>query len=31
MDTSERLSQIYFKIHEVGQQERLVVDRDVTS
>jgi hypothetical protein len=31
MGTSERLSQIYLKIHEIGQQERLIIDEDVTS
>jgi hypothetical protein len=31
MSTSERLSQLDFKIHKVGHQERLAVDGDVVS
>jgi hypothetical protein len=31
MSTSERLSQVDLEIHEVDHQERLIVDRDVTS
>jgi hypothetical protein len=29
MSTSERLSRLDLKIHEVGHQERLAVDEDV--
>jgi hypothetical protein len=31
MNISERLSRFDFEIHEVGHQERLTIDRDVTS
>jgi hypothetical protein len=31
MSTFERLSRLDFEIHEVGHQERIAVDRDVTS
>jgi hypothetical protein len=31
MSTFERLSQLDLKIHEVGHQERLVVDEDIAS
>jgi hypothetical protein len=31
MSTSERLSQFDLEIHEVGHQEHLTVDGDVTS
>jgi hypothetical protein len=31
MSTSERLSRLDLKIHEVGHQERLAVDGDIVS
>jgi hypothetical protein len=31
ISTSERLNRLDLEIHEVGQQERLAVDRDITS
>jgi hypothetical protein len=31
MSTSERLSRLDLEIHEVGHQERLTIDEDVTS
>jgi hypothetical protein len=31
MSTFERLSRLYFEIHEVGHQERLTIDGDVVS
>jgi hypothetical protein len=31
INTSERLSQLYFKIYEVGHQERITIDENVVS
>jgi hypothetical protein len=31
MSISKRLSRLDFKIHKVSHQERIIVDRDVTS
>jgi hypothetical protein len=31
MSTSEKLSQLDLEIHEVGHQERLIIDRNVAS
>jgi hypothetical protein len=31
MNTSERLNRFDFEIHEVGHQERLIVDGDIVS
>jgi hypothetical protein len=31
MNTSETLSQLHLKIHEVGYQERITIDGDVVS
>jgi hypothetical protein len=31
MNISERLSQLDLKIHEVGHQERIIINEDITS